>query len=584
MTDIRRHLPLIISCLRRQLAQQSSVEASRTELGKLLPASYGINAGSLQSAQGERSAPFEIVIYDKTIPSPQAECEPAGLDIRRALAVIKLAQAADMDTLAHSIEAIASAKRLRPAIPIMPEQLKNPSRVLSKLLPLGIIIVQQLNDAKNYDQEGLILGLDALLKDQNALLRPDFLLVPGSQLSYQNPLFEQAPFSETTINIACEPALSRPRSCYVCKQRFTRRHFFYPYLCLPCADLNYRKRTIPLELTGRCALVTGARIRIGYATALRLLRAGAHVIATTRFPHDAARRYSSEPDFAEWQERLQIYGLDFRNLPVLEHFIAHLQATYSGLDILINNAAQTVRRPVQYYAALQAGEAMSLSTLPAEQQLLIRQSHIALPAPAFPRAEEAQRLFASSPLALAQADESAALAAPITGREVEPVPPHNGDQPNSWTLRLDEISLSEFLEVQVINVTAPFLLISRLRPLIRNSSFPERFVVNVSAIEGQFAHVKQGSHPHTNMAKASLNMLTHSAAADLATDHIYMNSVDPGWISLQTLDPESTVLPEGLPLDLVDAAARICDPIFTGIQSGKASSGQFYKDYQAASW
>jgi NAD(P)-dependent dehydrogenase (short-subunit alcohol dehydrogenase family) len=147
-------------------------------------------------------------------------------------------------------------------------------------------------------------------------------------------------------------------------------------------------------------------------------------------------------------------------------------------------------------------------------------------------------------------------------------------------MRLSDVSLTEFLEVQVVNVTAPFMLVSRLAPLLRRSSFPLRFIVNVSAVEGQFSQNKLGVHPHTNMAKASLNMLTHTSAAELAQEGIAMNSVDPGWVSQQVVSGDEIYLP----LDMLDAASRVCDPIFEGIKTEQAVSGQFYKDYRPVAW
>ena len=113
-----------------------------------------------------------------------------------------------------------------------------------------------------------------------------------------------------------------PRACYVCKAEYRRLHLFYDALCPACAELNYEKRFQTADLDGRVALVTGARVKIGYQAALKLLRAGAHVIATTRFPHDAARRYAGEPDFADWGSRLRVHGLDLRHSPSVEIFCA----------------------------------------------------------------------------------------------------------------------------------------------------------------------------------------------------------------------------------------------------------------------
>lgn len=150
--------------------------------------------------------------------------------------------------------------------------------------------------------------------------------------------------------------LHRHRACYTCKLKFKTLHHFYDRLCPSCAQLNYEKRMQMAQLDGHVAVVTGARVKIGYEICLKLLRSGATVIATTRFPKDAAYRYARERDFADWKHRLQIYGMDFRDLGVIDRFMDHVEATYGSMDILINNATQTIRRPTHYYKHLIAAE------------------------------------------------------------------------------------------------------------------------------------------------------------------------------------------------------------------------------------
>ena len=144
--------------------------------------------------------------------------------------------------------------------------------------------------------------------------------------------------------------LSQERDCYVCKAPFRKLHFFYDSMCPPCAEFNYAKRYQTASLVGRVALITGARIKIGFQAALMMLRAGAQVIVTTRFPRDAAARYAREADFEQWKDRLEVHGLDLRHAPSVEIFARFLTETKPRLDILINNAAQTVRRPAGFYA------------------------------------------------------------------------------------------------------------------------------------------------------------------------------------------------------------------------------------------
>jgi short chain dehydrogenase len=165
--------------------------------------------------------------------------------------------------------------------------------------------------------------------------------------------------------------LNSPRNCYVCKAEYTRLHFFYDSMCPSCAELNYKKRFQTSNLNGQIAVITGSRLKIGYQATLLMLRAGAIVIATTRFPVDSALRYSRETDFSEWKDRLHIYGLDLRHTPSVEIFCAHVDKEYQGLDILINNAAQTVRRPPGFYAHLMVNETKFIDEIPENAQKLL---------------------------------------------------------------------------------------------------------------------------------------------------------------------------------------------------------------------
>ncbi len=164
---------------------------------------------------------------------------------------------------------------------------------------------------------------------------------------------------------------AEPQHCYVCKQKYSVIHHFYDQLCPPCAELNFAKRTELADLRGRVALLTGGRVKIGYQAGLKLLRAGAQLIVTTRFPRDSAPRYAREPDFAEWGDRLEIFGLDLRHTPSVEAFCRELLATRSRLDFIINNACQTVRRPPEFYAHMMAGENAALQGMPEHVRRLL---------------------------------------------------------------------------------------------------------------------------------------------------------------------------------------------------------------------
>ena len=367
--------------------------------------------------------------------------------------------------------------------------------------------------------------------------------------------------------------LAIARRCYICKQPFTELHFFYHQLCPDCAGLNYAKRLQRADLSGRIALVTGGRIKIGYQLALRLLRDGAQVIVTTRFARDAARRFSAEPDAAEWRDRLTVYALDLRDVAAVEAFAGHLLASLPALDILINNAAQTIKRPLEFYRDLLRHEEAGPLLPEAAERLLAAARPAALPEqnPAYPRDAGLARYFPAG----------------LLDRDGQPLDLRPA---NSWVLKLDEVSALELLEVQLVNVVAPFLLAGQLKPLLCRSRFARRFVVNVSAMEGQFnRRTKTVFHPHTNMAKAALNMLTRTSAADYAADGIWMNSVDTGWITDEKPHERKVrhQADQGFypPLDEIDGMARIYDPVVRGIQApDEPWYGHFLKDFVPYAW
>ena len=375
--------------------------------------------------------------------------------------------------------------------------------------------------------------------------------------------------------------LVRARACYICKQRFRDVDAFYHQLCPSCAARNHARRSARTDLSGRRALLTGGRAKIGMYIALRLLRDGAHTTITTRFPSDAARRFAAMEDSAEWLDRLRIVGLDLRD-PAQVIALADDVAAAGPLDILINNAAQTVRRSPEAYAHLAAAARAPLPSGALPDVVTLGRADVPAAADGHwaptPHALTALALTAGSCSPERVADGTAIDA----GGLAPDLHPHN-----SWSQVLGEVDPVELLEVQLCNQTAPFILVSRLRPALAASPSRRTYVVNVSAMEGQFSRGYKGAgHPHTNMAKAALNMLTRTSAAELLSDGILMTSVDTGWITDERPHPTKMRLAdEGFhaPLDLVDGAARVYDPIVRG-EAGEDIHGVFLKDYQPSPW
>jgi len=385
--------------------------------------------------------------------------------------------------------------------------------------------------------------------------------------------------------------LNEPRNCYVCKQSSRQVHFFYDQMCVGCGDFNYQKRSQTADLRGRVALISGARVKIGYQAAILLLRAGCRVVVTTRFPRDAALRYSREADYGNWQDRLQIYGLDLRYTPAVEAFVRQLSGELPRLDFVLHNACQTVRRPAGFYRHLMQAELGPLSDLaPGARSLLA--GHEALRASAQAGGAVFTALTAApalSQLALTPDDLNASAQLFPEGLFDADLQQVDRREINSWRLALDQVSTVELLEVQLVNAVAPFVLNAKLRALMARERSMDKHIVNVSAMEGQFyRRFKTDKHPHTNMAKAALNMMTRTSAPDYARDGIFMNSVDTGWVTDE--DPahiaERKTRESGFhpPLDIVDGAARIVDPIFDGINTGRHVWGQFLKDYRPTAW
>lgn len=495
-----------------------------------------------------------------------------------------------------------------PMDPISPEKIEQCTRVLEEILKDRMALSQLSIEQRQ-----------ALLMAAGRLSRPHKLEVSKLSKLYRRAKNKQKRQSDRLVRANTEIRRTRqmpvflppkeapieaggperkleiPRSCYVCKEEFQVLHFFYDAMCKRCGDYNYRKRFQRVDLTGRVALLTGARLKIGYQAALMLLECGARVIVSTRFPHDAAMRYAREEGFKDWGDRLQIYGLDLRHSPSVELFTRMICQRYDRLDFLFNNAAQTVRRPPGFYAHLMEAEEKQAESLPSQAQLLLKE-HVAQKKELLPHGQwQKQNVGLSMSAALSQVpydfdkyDLDQLRAFPV-GKVDQDLQQVDLRKVNSWRMTLADVPTPELLEVQLVNSIAPFILCSKLKPLLLKSPAKEKHVVNVSAMEGKFTrYTKTDKHPHTNMAKAALNMMTLTSAPDYAKDGIYMNAVDTGWVTDE--DPHHLSQRKQIdhdfqpPLDIVDGAARICDPIFAGLITGDHYSGKFLKDYFPTEW
>ena len=432
----------------------------------------------------------------------------------------------------------------------------------------------------------------------------------GIRSARESALFVAPKLLTATLKPSETLELESPRNCYICKTVYTKLHHFYDTMCTNCGDLNYIKRFQTTNLKDQVAVITGSRLKIGYHITLMLLRSGATVVATTRFPADSAIRFSKEDDYNQWSDRLHIHGLDLRHIPSVEIFCNYIEQKYDRLDILINNAAQTVRRPSGFYFHLMGNEKLPINQLPILAQNLLKDHESCL--------EELSNLS----IGISKTNKNNVL--PVTWHGPEPgiglrnsaelsQIPYSFDnslqtaevfpegeldadlqqvdlrKTNSWRLKLGEIETTEMVEVQLVNAVAPFVLCNRLSNLMMKEITGKKHIINVTAMEGKFHRFKKiDRHPHTNMAKAALNMLTHTSASTFAKSGIYMNAVDTGWVTDEdpaALSKKKIAIHDFQPpLDIVDGAARVMDPLIDGINTGKHWSGKFLKDYFPIDW
>ena len=419
--------------------------------------------------------------------------------------------------------------------------------------------------------------------------------------------------------------------CYICKKKLKTNNIskFYGRLCQKCGDYNYSFRTMKLDLTGRIAIVTGGRVKIGFHIVKKLLSYGCKVITTTRFPNDALLRFKAEHDYDIWKNNLMIYPIDFRIFQSTVNFVNYIKNNFTHIDFLINNAAQTIRRSTEYYEYLIPNEIKKLSD--EDNKNIIKTEYIELKKQISENLDknknidnidinkkeqiennfEKKELF-NSLVSLMKKDNKineeilplSVIASQIKIME-EKEHPHvyvmgSDGQPydftkgkSSWNFELDEIPFQEFTEVQIINAWTPYYLCAKLKPMLNKSPFKDKYIINVTAFEGIFNHKKKSTHVHTNMAKAALNMLTRTCGKYLEKENIYMTCVDTSWVSYMNemnkiMDDETKEDCEFemacVPLDELDGAMRVLHPIIEGIKNKKYFSGVLLKDYTISNW
>ncbi|MFA8298794.1 MAG: SDR family NAD(P)-dependent oxidoreductase [Hyphomicrobiales bacterium] len=379
-----------------------------------------------------------------------------------------------------------------------------------------------------------------------------------------NALNNTTVYSDTNKEKTTYTQLNTSKTCYCCYKEYTLLHSFYNKLCPDCAEENYHRRFIDADLKGRNVILTGGRVKVGFATALKLLRSNANLMLTTRFPGIALDSFKKEKDYNEWKDRLKVYGLDLRNLKAVSDFIEYYKSTHTHLDILINNAAQTIKYDEKYYSPLINQEQKLLQIHPEDIKINIT-----------PVVDSVKSISTSE-----KNDSEYQLT-----RFGQPV---DTREKNSWNSTLEEISVPELLETNLINHISPYILIKELKPLMLSSEFSDKFIINVTSSEGIFSYInKTIHHPHTNMTKAALNMMTKTSAPDFIEDSIIMCAVDVGWIStgvnetIRNNQFERLIIP---PLDPVDGASRILHPIIEKLERNTSFVGDLLKNYRVNEW
>lgn len=380
--------------------------------------------------------------------------------------------------------------------------------------------------------------------------------------------------------------------CYECKTKIRSdkfRHATYDSMCTLCGNINMFKRDFRSNQKHKIAIVTGARVKIGYETALSLLKNGATVIATTRFVDDALERYSQESDYDTYKDNLYLYQLNMLDESNITNFVLYVKGTFGRVDYLINNAAQTIRRPKEFFK-----EEIQKFDMHNDPRIVYRDSNeinyillgdsgreLCLEYDVESGKDEQTEYTEHTE----HADQDCKVLARVQLRLDELFPPDKRDEfgqqidlrkINSWMLNLPNIDIKELAEVFIINAIAPFVLCQKLVGIMGNNTknAPKlSWIINVTSMEGIFNwKYKPTRHPHTNMAKAALNMMTRTCGEQYIEDGIIMVGVDTGWNNSQQPKSYERVTP----IDCKDGSARILDPIYRRLKRHSV----IYKDYK----
>ncbi|KAK1726446.1 uncharacterized protein BDZ83DRAFT_574550 [Colletotrichum acutatum] len=380
---------------------------------------------------------------------------------------------------------------------------------------------------------------------------------------------------------------SRKRTCYVCRMVLDNPHAQLGSMCIPCGEFNLAERALSLpenmSLKDKTAVVTGGRVNLGFHTALRLLRCGAAVIVSSRYPEDALSRYQQEADFDKWAQKLRIIGADFRAaadaFALVQSIKKTLQQEGWDLDHLINNAAQTLTDPLEKEERAIEHERFLLDKPSSDGKgVVVRQGYS-------PRARGGAGSLpdgvagkVSGSIAGPSAPKNTTLSDSMSKLQVSGV---ETPTPSSWVQSLSEIPYEDVITAHSVNTFVPLILIRELLPSMRKGGH----IVNVSSREGIFESAyrtpaKHSKHVHTNMSKAGLNMITETEAPTAWKLGVAMNTVDPGYMSAA---PEFEQAYGGeRPIGWEDGAARVLWPIARAGRKGSYSPpirGQFLKHY-----